>query len=77
MSGFDWQRHWAEHGEIEDAAKFALSIAEKQGTFIKWVIRSLFRVVEDGGFLLFIYPDVYTHRMYNRDVKPDEDEMRR
>jgi len=41
ISGFYWQRHWAEHDENE-AAKFALSIAEKLDTFIKWVRVSSF-----------------------------------
>jgi SAM-dependent methyltransferase len=44
---------------------------------IEEAICNLFKVVEDGGHLLFNYPNIYTQWMYLRDVKQDDDEMRR
>jgi len=43
---------------------------------IEEAIRSLFNVVEEGGWLLFNYPNIYTHWMYGRDVKKDDEEMK-
>jgi 2-polyprenyl-3-methyl-5-hydroxy-6-metoxy-1,4-benzoquinol methylase len=164
MSGFDWHRYWAEHEENQVAAKFALGMAEKLDSFIRWdrvssfadygcgpatmllalaqrhpetcfhgfdvsepvlsrnrlkaeeaklsnttfrpaslpsiemaesydvvtclstlhyvehieeAVRNLFGVVEEGGCLLFNYPNLYTHWMYKRDAEKGGDEMRR
>lgn len=43
---------------------------------IEEAIGSLFNVVEEGGWLLFNYPNIYTHWMYRRDVKPGDEETR-
>ena len=43
---------------------------------IEGAIVSLFNVVEEGGWLLFNYPNTYTNWMYRRDVKPGDEETR-
>ena len=43
---------------------------------IEEAICNLFMVVQDGGCLLFNYPNIYTHWMYRRDVKQDDEEMK-
>jgi ubiquinone/menaquinone biosynthesis C-methylase UbiE len=43
---------------------------------IEEAIRSLFNVVKEGGWLLFNYPNIYTHWMYRRDIRQDDEEMK-
>jgi len=43
---------------------------------IEEAIRNLFRAVRGGGLLLLNYPNTYTHHMYRRDVKQDDEETR-
>jgi len=40
-------------------------------------VRSLYSIVREGGCLIFNYPNIYTHWMYRRDVKRDDEEMSR
>jgi hypothetical protein len=44
---------------------------------IEEAVSNLFSVVEEGGYLLFNYPNLYTHWMYKRDAEKGDDEMRR
>ncbi len=44
---------------------------------IERAIRGLFKLVNRGGHLIFNYPNAYTRRAYQRDVKPDDEYMKR
>ncbi len=44
---------------------------------IEGAIRGLFKLVNRGGHLIFNYPNAYTQRAYQRDVKPDDEYTKR
>jgi len=44
---------------------------------VEEAIHSLYMIVKEGGCLIFNYPNIYTHWMYRRDVKKDDEEMTR
>lgn len=43
---------------------------------IEEAIRNLFSAVRGCGWLLLNYPNTYTHHMYKRDVRQDDEEMK-
>lgn len=44
---------------------------------IEQALRDLYGLVEGGGYLIFNYPNRYTRKMYVREIKPGDEEMRR
>ena len=44
---------------------------------VEEAVRNLYMIVKEGGCLVFNYPNIYTHWMYRRDVKQDDEEMSR
>ena len=44
---------------------------------VEEAVHSLYMIVGEGGCLIFNYPNIYTHWMYRRDVKQDDEEMSR
>ena len=44
---------------------------------IKVAIRNLFELVNPNGYLIFNYPNVFTRAAYRRDIKPNNDHMKR
>ncbi len=43
---------------------------------IESAIVNLYRLVNSGGYLIFNYPNIFTSRMYQRDLAPDDTMMR-
>ena len=43
---------------------------------IEVAIVNLFSLVNPGGYLVFNYPNIYTRKMYQRDLSPDDHVMR-
>lgn len=44
---------------------------------IKVAIRNLFELINPGGYLIFNYPNTFTRAAYRRDIKPNDNHMKR
>jgi trans-aconitate methyltransferase len=44
---------------------------------VEEAVHNLYMIVNEGGCLVLNYPNIYTHWMYRRDVKQDDEGMKR
>ena len=44
---------------------------------IELAIRKLFESVNPGGYLIFNYPNIYTRTAYQKDIKPEDEYMKK
>lgn len=44
---------------------------------IELAIKRLFESVNPGGYLIFNYPNIYTRTAYQKDIKPEDDYMKK
>ena len=45
--------------------------------YIEEAIRSLFRLVNSGGYLIFNYPNIYSKKAKERELLPDDEHLRK